>query len=617
MSSKTSEGKLSQTRRVGVKKKDLKTQGFAWNEPIPEQQKSFIRNKVDTTLSIPYDDEQGIRKTKLLRQYKAKMANPKGKGKPVLIKDLVKQMTTGRLYLYKADAEPPREYSDGTRDSGGRYVELSEEKYNSIVEHVGDKNGDLGTIYNPFKDDSNPDRFYENNPSLAAEKAKVEVQRLALQKEESEKAEKKRLERKKKFPEKYASISSDEDEDVGGGAAAEPAAAAAAATVQNTDYDDGKRYKEGDLVEIDEKLYLLDEEFRPYIMDKDDDDYGEYASMELDADGYIDIVQLEEKSYSVFPQKVESTAEEIIIDMNTGISIGDNLDGSPTPIRAAVLLKVYGEGFELYGADDDESEEEMDEETITVEREDGKKFLLDKQGTYYDLNGEVVSAEEVEGKVPRKLEKPKSKPVKKVPTKVETASTSTMTEIMEIAIKAAVSATIATQTPPPPPPTPKVPEKEVKKIKINAVQSWDASDLESSVPEDSLEHYKEVLKRDGGGELNIFPVEFSDPVEEGDAIIEPLNLISAGRAAIDAGVPADTYIIIQINGEIYKAEKDENGDYGYAGEEGEEEIIGIDNLLANTPEEKWRYGDGDPTYDPQRFRFNFPITTTRITGFPQ
>ena len=118
----------------------------------------------------------------------------------------------------------------------------------------------------------------------------MEVQRLALQKEESEKAEKKRLERKKKFPEKYASISSDEDEDVGGAAAPEPAAAA---TVQNTDYDDGKRYKEGDLVEIDEKLYLLDEEFRPYIMDKDDDDYGEYASMELDADGYIDIVQLE------------------------------------------------------------------------------------------------------------------------------------------------------------------------------------------------------------------------------------------------------------------------------------------------------------------------------------
>jgi len=627
MSSKTSEGKLSQTRRVGVKKKDLKTQGFAWNEPIPEQQKSFMRNKVDGSLKIPFEDEQGVRKTKLLRQYKAKMANPKGKGKPVLIKDLVKQMTTGRLYLYDPKAEPQREFSDGTRDSGGRYVELSEEKYNSIVEHVGDKNGDLGTIYNPFKDDSNPDRFYENNPSLAAEKAKVEVQRLALQKEESEKAEKKRLERKKKFPERFASVSSDEDEDVGGGAApVEPAPAAAAATVQNTDYDDGKRYKEGDVVEIDEKLYVLDEEFRPYIMDGDD--FGEYAEGN-GGDIIIDIVQLEENSYSVFPQDVESTAEEIIIDMNTGISIGDKPDGSPTPIRAAVLLKVYPKGFELYGAD-----EEQEVTTVTYK---GKTYYVDipksKEGRgnrdVYDEESDDLEDEDLKFIIlnkadkedpkrhfytPPKLEKPKSKPVKKVPTKVETTSTSTMTEIMEIAIKAAVSATIATQTAPPP-----EPEKQVKKIKINAVQSWDASDLESSIPEDSLEHYKELISRDDAGQSNILPLEFNAPedVEDGDAIVVKLDLISAGRAAIDAGVPADTHILVQINGEIYKAEEDENGYYGYAGEEGEEEIIGIDNLLANTPEEKWRYGDGDPTYDPQRFRFNFPITTTRMTGFPQ
>ena len=296
MSSKTSQGILKEKRRVGVSKKELKTQGFAYNPIIPEGQPFFKRNNVDTTLSIPFEDEQGIRKTKLLRQYKAKIANPKGKGKPVLIKDLVKQMTTGRLYLFNPEAgKKIKEDEAGKSIYEGKYEELSEEMYNSIVEHVGDKNGDLGTIYNPFKDDSNPDRFYENNPSLAAEKAKVEVQRLALKKEESEKAEKKRLERQKKFPEKYASISSDEDEDVGGGGAAPEPATAAAATVQNTDYDDGKRYKVGDLVEIDEKLYLLDEDFRPYIMDGDD--FGEYAEGN-GGDIIIDIVQLEENSYS-------------------------------------------------------------------------------------------------------------------------------------------------------------------------------------------------------------------------------------------------------------------------------------------------------------------------------
>jgi hypothetical protein len=651
MSSKKSQGVLKEKRRVGVSKKDLKKEGFAYNPIIPEGQPFFKPNKVDTTLSIPYDDEQGIRKTKLLRQFKAKIPNPKGKGKPVLLKELVKQMTTGRLYLFNPEAGKILNVVDGKSIYEGKYEELSEEMYNSIVEHVGDKNGDIGTIYNPFLDDSNPDRFYANNPTLGAEKAKVEKARLALKKEEDEKSAIKRGKRKAKFPEKYASDDDDDAEEIlsggGGGAAAEPEPepekSIRSTTVQNTDYNDGKTYKEGDLVEIDDKFYLLDEEFRPYIMDGDD--FGEYLEFN------VKIVQYggEYDTYSVFPQDVGGSEEEIIIDMNTGKSIGDNPDQTPTPIREGVLRKIG------YTFDDDDdvpidveevkrpsdgkvfyrdkegkyydidtsfpvSAEEFQDDvpidsvpTIVVERRsDGKEFYQDKEGKYYDIDTyDEVSAEEVEERVPPKLEL--SKP-KKVPTKVETTSTSTMTEIMEIAIKAAVSASISTQTAPPPEPEPE-PEPEVRTIIRQSQNSWKPSDFESKVPEDSLKHYNELLKRDDGGEFNIYPVKFdNDP----KVSLIRLDSVSAGREAIDAGVPEDTFILVQLNGEIYLAEKDEDGDYVYAGEEGEEddfEIIGIDNLLANIPEERWRYGDGDPTNDPQRFRFNFEVK--KKVGFPQ
>ena len=163
-SAKKSEGKLKVQRIVGVTKRDLKTKGFAYEPPVTDAEDRFKDNKVSRgkdgklNLTLTYMEARGKAPARVetLRVYKARIPNPKGgKNKPLLLKGLVKQMKTGRLYLYSKDL--------------GKYVELDETQYNSIVEHVGDKDDVRGTIYNPFKDDSDVAGFYENNPDLAPE----------------------------------------------------------------------------------------------------------------------------------------------------------------------------------------------------------------------------------------------------------------------------------------------------------------------------------------------------------------------------------------------------------------------------------------------------------------
>ena len=99
--------KIKAPRRVGVDKAKLKKSGFAHDPPIP------------------IDQFNGD--TKKLRQFKA-YYQVDGKGrKDKLLKGLLKDLKTGRLYLANEDKS--------------RYVELTEEQYDNIVKEIGERVG--------------------------------------------------------------------------------------------------------------------------------------------------------------------------------------------------------------------------------------------------------------------------------------------------------------------------------------------------------------------------------------------------------------------------------------------------------------------------------------------
>ena len=97
--------KLKSKREKGVNKTELKKTGYAHDPPIP------------------YNQFGGD--SKALRQFKANYKNEKKR--KVLFKGLLKDLKSGRLYL----ADEAKE----------RYVELTEEQYDSIVEELGERVG--------------------------------------------------------------------------------------------------------------------------------------------------------------------------------------------------------------------------------------------------------------------------------------------------------------------------------------------------------------------------------------------------------------------------------------------------------------------------------------------
>ena len=133
--------KLKSRREKGVNKTELKKTGYAHDPPIP------------------YNQFGGD--SKALRQFKANYKNEKKR--KVLFKGLLKDLKSGRLYL----ADEAKE----------RYVELTEEQYDSIVEELGERVGLDGgepRIGKPFQGRTKDQEVIEPPAKKAVVEAKPE-----------------------------------------------------------------------------------------------------------------------------------------------------------------------------------------------------------------------------------------------------------------------------------------------------------------------------------------------------------------------------------------------------------------------------------------------------------